>query len=118
MMIDDFHIRRTLCAVDPLETNPPLVVDSDAVLTLPVSFESLKAIARQHRQVSEGGGRFQPIQLETRSAFDGHKRFHPLSAREAPSSFVAITDDQNSVYRIFTCYVKGNGTGPKTHKIG
>jgi len=35
----------------PLETDAPLIVDSDAILTLAVSFERFKPVRRRHPQV-------------------------------------------------------------------
>jgi hypothetical protein len=60
VVIDDFHIVGTI--VSPHETDPPLIVDTDAVLPRPISSQGFQAIARgnpeilqarRHRQLSE-----------------------------------------------------------------
>jgi len=43
MVIDDFHVRRTLRG--PANAHTKLIVDADAVLLLPISLQGLKAIA-------------------------------------------------------------------------
>jgi len=39
--------------VRPVETDAPLVIDADAVLTLPISFQFLKLIAGRREQVAQ-----------------------------------------------------------------
>ncbi len=40
-------------ALCPVETDAPLVIDADAVLTLPISFQFLKLITGRREQVAE-----------------------------------------------------------------
>jgi hypothetical protein len=51
VVIDEFDIIRT--SVLPHEADPPLVIDPDAVLTSPVTFESFKPIAGRDSEVFE-----------------------------------------------------------------
>lgn len=48
---------------EPLEANPPLIVDTDAVLTFPVPTQTLETIAGQGGQVSQGCGCIKTIEL-------------------------------------------------------
>ena len=43
MIVNDFHVVRTV--ITPLEADPPLLVDSNAVLPLPVTTQGLETIA-------------------------------------------------------------------------
>jgi hypothetical protein len=47
----------------PAEADPPLVVDPDAVLTLPIAAKGLKPISRWHAQVVQAGGNLELAQL-------------------------------------------------------
>jgi len=47
MVVDNLHVRRPGRAVSPLEANSPLVINGDAVLPFPVSFQRLKTITWQ-----------------------------------------------------------------------
>jgi hypothetical protein len=46
-----------------MKANPPLIVDSDAPLTLATSFERLKAIASRNAQIAYRFCRMQKAQL-------------------------------------------------------
>ena len=54
MVISDLYIERV--SFFPHETDPPLVVDPDAVLPPPIAGKSLKVIARKRAQVVESLG--------------------------------------------------------------
>src|SRR5579863_4094988 len=47
VIVHDLDVARTLRTLRPLETDPPLIVDTDAVLTLSVALEGLKPIPWQ-----------------------------------------------------------------------
>ena len=52
MVVDDFNeVRAVRC---PGKADPELVVDSDAVLPLPVSLQPLETIPGRHAQILEG----------------------------------------------------------------
>lgn len=61
MVVHDLHFKGVPLA--PLEADPPLVVDSDAVLAGPVPFQRLQAIAGWHPQIEEALGVVQHPQL-------------------------------------------------------
>jgi hypothetical protein len=64
VIIDDLNVGRARRSIVPLEANPPLIVDADGVLALPIAFESFQPIARQSRKVSQAGRRFQPVKAD------------------------------------------------------
>src|SRR5260370_23630677 len=56
MGVHDFDVRRGACVLRPLETNAPLLGDTDAELPCPVAFQAFKAIAEQSPQILETCG--------------------------------------------------------------
>ena len=46
MVVDDFHVIRADASLRPLETDPPLVVDSDAPLPLTAPLQGFEPVAR------------------------------------------------------------------------
>lgn len=58
MIVDDLYVRSPIRCPD--ETNTPLPIDTDAVLTLAIIFERFKSIARRYLQILKDGG---PVQL-------------------------------------------------------
>jgi hypothetical protein len=49
MIIYDFDIAGVI--VSPVETDPPLVIDSDGILPTPAPFELFQPICRRHPQI-------------------------------------------------------------------
>jgi hypothetical protein len=61
MIIDDFDVK--CVTVTPLETDPPLLVDPNAVLALAIALQSLKLIRARNRKVFQISSRIQLLQL-------------------------------------------------------
>jgi hypothetical protein len=61
MVIGDFHVVGILAA--PHEADPPLIVDSNAVLAAPVAFQLLQTIRRWKSQVINDRGCVKHSQL-------------------------------------------------------
>lgn len=51
MIINDLHVVGVL--TDPFKANPPLIVDSDAVLSLPITAQLFKSIGKWNQQIIE-----------------------------------------------------------------
>src|SRR5699024_5713697 len=51
VVVSDLHLLRS--GVRPYETDPPLVVDPDAVLSGPITLERLETVARRDSEVFE-----------------------------------------------------------------
>jgi hypothetical protein len=79
MIVHNLHVVGV--AFVPDKANPPLVVDSNAVLSLPITFQRLQAISRRGSQVTEFNGRIQLAQLPKR---------HSLKASEASDRFAPV----------------------------
>jgi hypothetical protein len=60
VVVNDFNVGRT--GVCPAKANPKLIVDSDAVLPLPVSLQSLEPIAGRNPEILQDVGLVQLVQ--------------------------------------------------------
>jgi len=67
VIVDDLDVERV--AVIPAEADPPLIIDSDAMLTLPISREFFQAIPRRHFEVAQRVSRVQQEELNTEGEF-------------------------------------------------
>lgn len=61
VVVDDFDGFRA--GVGPLKTNPILLVDPDAMLTLSVAFERFQAVSRRNPQILKSFDRVQLLEL-------------------------------------------------------
>src|SRR3990172_2811406 len=93
VILHDFDTDRPGRTVWPLKTDPPLVVDANAVLALPVAAERFEAVARQAGKVHECRGRLQTVELELRGPLNRGTRLDSLAGGEGPGSFVPIPQD-------------------------
>jgi len=96
VIVHDLNIDRTRRTFRPLETNPPLVIDADAVLAFPVPEQRLETVARQGGKVLQRHGRLETIKLQRRGPLDSRERLDPLAGREFPRPFVPVADDHRS----------------------
>ena len=69
MVIRDLDLLRPL--IRPLEAEPILFVDADAVLTVPFPAQGLQAVTRRYRQRGQGHARVELIQLSLGYPPDG-----------------------------------------------
>ena len=51
MIVDDFNVART--AVWPIETDSPLIVNSDAVLTRPITRQFFESVTWRGQQIAQ-----------------------------------------------------------------
>jgi hypothetical protein len=68
VVIHDFDIARSWCAVRPLKAYPPLIVDADAELAAAVAFQGFEPVTRKATQSVQMGCRFKPIEALFRLA--------------------------------------------------
>ena len=80
MIIDDFDVIRL--AVAPDKTQPPLIVNADAVLAEPITLQRLQVIARRHAQKIQCRGGMQLHQLSQCDAFNRLEPFHTLTLEQ------------------------------------
>jgi hypothetical protein len=61
MVIDDLDIDRARRALRPLKANPPLIVDADAVLALPIALKRFQPVATDGSKIVQAGCRLQAV---------------------------------------------------------
>jgi hypothetical protein len=88
VVIDNLDIRRPSRILRPFKTNPPLVVDADAVLSGPVAPQGFQPITRQAAQVAQTGRRAQDFEPFVRLSIEAGKGRHALSCGKLGRSFV------------------------------
>jgi hypothetical protein len=81
VVIHDFNFIGVPLA--PRKTNPPLVVDASAVLTLSITFEALQAISWQRRERSEIRRGVEHSEFTKGLALDGLEPANSFSMEEA-----------------------------------
>ena len=91
MVIDEFHVRRTLGG--PPKAQTKLIVDADAVLPLPIALQRFEPVAGQRRQIMKDVRGVKAVELEPRGPLDARERFHALAGREVSRSLIAVADD-------------------------
>ena len=68
MIVHDLNILGS--AIVPAETDPPLIIDPDAVLPRAIASKSFKAIARRHTEIVERIRRMHHQQLSKRDTLN------------------------------------------------
>jgi len=81
VVIHDFKLIGVPLA--PRKTNPPLVIDADAVLTLPIAFEAFQAVSWQRRERPEIRRCVEHVQFPKALALDGLEPANGFSTEEA-----------------------------------
>src|SRR5262245_16601024 len=93
VVVDDLDVGGPEVALHPLETDTPLVIDSDAVLPLSISAQRFEAVTRQRGEISQGHRCLQTVQLQLSGALNSGKRLDPLPLGEFASPLVAVAED-------------------------
>src|SRR5213592_4522470 len=93
VIIDNLDVRRARRSIRPLKTDPPLIVDADAVRALPIALQRFKPVAGQRRQIMKDVRGFKAIELEPSGPLDARERFHAFAGGEVSRSLVAVADD-------------------------
>jgi hypothetical protein len=103
MVIDNLNIIGM--QVDPTKTNPVLVVDSDRMLSHPISTQRLELVVRRRLQVMQGSRGIHHHQLTPRHPLEALPFLVPRATLEQGfSATVAKALDQN--IRSYMAYVK------------
>ncbi len=91
MIIDDLHIKRI--AFSPAETNPPLFIDSNAVLSHAVTAQGFEPISWRRAKIFEPSNRREYFELAPRDALNAAKPPYRVVVREIVS--VATSEAAN-----------------------
>jgi hypothetical protein len=78
MVIDDLNLDRPRRPLGPRAAHPPLVIDTEAVLTLAGALERFESVAGQV-QIDKRNGRLQLVELHFRLALEPGEGLSPLS---------------------------------------
>jgi hypothetical protein len=81
MIVYDLDVDRPQRAFRPFEANPPLVIDTNAVLTLAVTIEGLQLIAGDGGQIPQAGRRLQPIKPTLGLSREPRELLYPIAPR-------------------------------------
>jgi hypothetical protein len=81
--MDNFDVRWPWRLVRPFKTDSPLIVDPDTVLSLSVTNQRLKTIARQRGKILQSRSRLQSIQFQPRRSLDSGKGLTRLPAAKS-----------------------------------
>jgi hypothetical protein len=81
VVVYDLDVARTLRTLRPLETDPPLIVVTDAVLTLSVAFQGLKPVPWQV-EVEQRSSGIELIESHLRLSSNTAEGFDPLAFSE------------------------------------
>src|SRR6185437_13629408 len=79
VVVDDFDMHRS--SLMPNETNAPLVIDPDRVLSLPVRLQGFEPIAGRNAQVIEQPGLIQKAKLSQRDILNVRRQSSALPSR-------------------------------------
>ena len=89
MVVNDFNL--VGIPVTPLEANSPTLIDPDAVLSLPVSRQLLKSIARRNAEIGEAKCVIEHSEFSVSSLLDVSRETRRPFAAEDPGC-LAISD--------------------------
>jgi hypothetical protein len=94
VIVDDLRVEWPRRSVSPLEANPPLIVNADAVLSLAVAYQRLKTVPGQRGEISERRSSVHTIKFQARGPFKSRECLNPCSGGEFSSPpLVAVADD-------------------------
>ena len=93
VIVNNLYVGWPRRLVEPLEANPPLIINADAILALAVAYQSFKPIARQRRKVPRRSGRLETVQFQARGPFKSRKCPDSFPSGEISGPFVPIADD-------------------------
>ena len=108
VIVNNLHVRWSRCLLSPLEADPPLIVNADAVLAFAIANQRFKTIAGQSDKVLKGRGRLQTVKLQARGAFKSRECLDPFSGGEVSGPLVPIAHYHRLRLPGITRYVKHN----------
>jgi hypothetical protein len=107
MIIYDLYIQRACCKRRPFETYPPLLVDTDRVLPRSISLQGFKTIAREAREIGEGGGCLEYFEALPALPIESLERPHEFASGEKLGAPVPEAQDHAAMnIVVWTMYVK------------
>src|SRR6266700_4012213 len=111
VIIDDLDIDRAGRAVRPLEADPPLVIDADAILTLPITLQRFQPVTWQRGEVFQVRCGFQPVEPHFSLPGESGEFSNVLAIGKAFGSLVPVAYDHSNILALFMRYVKRHWKG-------
>jgi hypothetical protein len=93
VIVDNLDVRRTQRSVRPLKTDPPLLVDADAVLPLTIAGQGFETISGQGGKVLERLSLFPAGRASGAPCRSMPESALPVSGGEVSGALVPIADD-------------------------
>jgi len=93
MIVNDLDARWSERPARPLEANPPLIVNADAVLALAVTYQRFKTVSRQRGEIAHRGSRLHTIKFQARGPLKARECLDSLTSGEFSGSLIPIADD-------------------------
>ena len=81
----------------PDKANPPLIIDADAVLTLPVVFQRFQTLAGRYCQKTQTRSGSQLLQFAHRHRLNIGRPFHPLALKQGFGVFAVEFGNQRQI---------------------
>jgi hypothetical protein len=100
VVVHDFNF--PCCTVAPLEAEPPLIVNADAMLTTPITVQGFQAITWQDAKIINFLCRIDGKKFGSRTALDLVRNVpNGVAAKKCSRTFVGeALDHDNAAYRI------------------
>jgi hypothetical protein len=92
--------------IAPKKANAPLIVDSDAVLPLPIPFQAFQAVSRQCRERSDIRCGIEDIQFAKSRTLDRLESANVFPVKKTLGIRAAEGPDHNLKVYCFSCHVK------------
>jgi hypothetical protein len=105
VIIDNFDIHGPGRLTGPFKTDPPLIVDADAVLTSSMAPERFETISGKDRQILQGSRGVELIQFQFRFSGKTRKGLDEFTAREIPCASIPEAHDDGRNLSAFVRYV-------------
>src|ERR1700726_820305 len=93
MIIDNLDVDRPGRAFRPFKADPPLVIDANAVLTLPVALQPFQPVARQRSEVFQVRRSVQPVQPNFSLPGKTGELPNDVAVGKALGPLIQVTDD-------------------------
>lgn len=100
MIINDLDL--VSVSINPPETDSPLIVDANAVLSGAISFQTFEAVAVRKSQVLKPSGTCKQFKLSAGDSFDRHETTDKFVICQPLS--VARTEGSNHAKRNLSCF--------------
>src|ERR1700739_1706768 len=115
VIVDDLDVGGPAVALRPFETDPPPIIDSDAVLALSISAQRFEPVTRQGGEIAQRRRSLETVQLQLGRTLNAGKRLDPFPGGEIASALVALAEDHRLAYLCVRVTSNVTRTGSQDH---